>query len=73
MAHQDGATSHCVPVVEAVAPVVRFTDTRDDGTGPWPYPFAVFPADNAVITALTPSDAEMDRKLPELMSELDAE
>jgi hypothetical protein len=60
----------CTPTVDALTPAVRYVEDCDDGTA---YAFAIFQADNAVVTVSAPDEVAMDRKLADLMSELDAD
>lgn len=67
----DGESTHCVPSIQTAAPAVRYEDACGDGA--WPYVFAIFRADNAVITVLGPDRTSMEWMLPMLMDRLDVD
>ena len=66
----DGATLKCEASIQTLTPVVRYREYCD---GIRPDFYAIFRADNAVVSVISPSEAILDRRLSVLMSELDAD
>lgn len=66
-----GNTLICEASIQTLTPVVRYREDCDDDYNSDLY--VIFRADNAVITVFSHTEASLDRRLPELMSALDAD